>query len=113
MENNLSAESEEPKSASQVVADVLAQKTKNQFLHNVGIQNGQPRSSELTDLEVEKRTNAELWLVINTKHTKMDELQRQLEETEATRIRDKEEMKKQQVEMNAKIELLLRWGIPG
>jgi hypothetical protein len=40
MENNLSTptKSEEPKSGSQVVADVLAQKTKkNKFLHNVGI----------------------------------------------------------------------------
>jgi hypothetical protein len=48
MENNLSTpiESEEPKSASQVVADVLAQKIKkNKFLQNVGIQNGQPTSA--------------------------------------------------------------------
>ncbi|KAG8060715.1 hypothetical protein GUJ93_ZPchr0002g24523 [Zizania palustris] len=105
MENNLFTESEEPKSTSQVVADVFAQKTKNHFL-----QNGQPRSSELTDLDVEKRTNAELRLIINAKHAKMDELQQQLEETEAARIRDKEEMKKQHVEMNAKIELLLRRG---
>jgi hypothetical protein len=47
MENNLSTltESEEPNSASQVVADVLAQKTmKNKYLRNVGIRNGQPRS---------------------------------------------------------------------
>jgi hypothetical protein len=36
-------ESEEPKSAFQVVADVLAQKTrKNKFPRNVGIWNGQP-----------------------------------------------------------------------
>jgi hypothetical protein len=43
MENNLSTltESEEPNSASQVVADVLAQKRKkNKFLRNVGIRNG-------------------------------------------------------------------------
>jgi hypothetical protein len=47
MENNLSTptESEKTKSTSQVVADVLAQKEKkNQFLQNVGIQNGQPGS---------------------------------------------------------------------
>ncbi|KAG8088032.1 hypothetical protein GUJ93_ZPchr0010g10123 [Zizania palustris] len=73
-----------------------------------GAENGQHRSSELTELEVEKRTNAELRLIIDTKHEKMDELQRQLEETKATRIRDKEEMNKKQDEMNAKIELLLR-----
>ncbi|KAG8076799.1 hypothetical protein GUJ93_ZPchr0006g40612 [Zizania palustris] len=79
-------------------------------IRNVGIRNVQPRSSELTDLKVDKRTNAELQLIINAKHAKMDELQRQLEETEAARVRDKEEMKKQQVEMNVKIELLLRRG---
>jgi hypothetical protein len=50
MENNLSTstESEEPNSASQVVADVLAQKTKkNKFLRNVRIWNG------MASLEVE------------------------------------------------------------
>jgi hypothetical protein len=44
MENDLSTltESEEPKSTFQVVAGVLAQKTKkNKFLWNVGIRNGQ------------------------------------------------------------------------
>jgi hypothetical protein len=45
MKNNLSTltESEEPKSVFQVVAYVLAQKTKkNKFLQNLGIRNGQP-----------------------------------------------------------------------
>jgi hypothetical protein len=71
MENNLSTptESEKPKSAFQVVADVLAQKiNKNKFLRNVGIQNGQPQSGMWgsnvlniqTELEVEKRENVEL-----------------------------------------------------
>jgi hypothetical protein len=71
MENNVSTliESEEPNSASQVVADVLAQKTKkNKFLQNVGIRNGQPQngmwgSSVLniqTELDAAKRANAEL-----------------------------------------------------
>jgi hypothetical protein len=62
-------ESEEPNSASRVVVDVLAHKTKkNKFLRNVGIQNGQPRcgmwgSSVLdiqTELDAEKRANVEL-----------------------------------------------------
>jgi hypothetical protein len=42
MENNLSTptDSKEPKSAFQVVGDVLAQKTKqNKFLRNVGLRN--------------------------------------------------------------------------
>jgi hypothetical protein len=71
MENNLSTptESEKPKSAFQVVADVLAQKiNKNKSLRNVGIQNGQPQSGMWgsnvlniqTELEVEKRENVEL-----------------------------------------------------
>jgi hypothetical protein len=58
-------ESEEPNLASQVVADVLAQNTKkNKFLSNVGIQNGQPHGPSAlnieTELELEKRANAEL-----------------------------------------------------
>ncbi|CAN6237824.1 unnamed protein product [Urochloa humidicola] len=50
MENRLSTTTEgeaAPKSADQVVADVLSEKTrKNQFLHNVGIKIAQPTSSE-------------------------------------------------------------------
>jgi hypothetical protein len=102
MENNLSTliESEEPKSASQVVADVLAHKIKqNKFLRNVGIQNGQPQSGSnvlniQTELEVEKRANAELRLKVNYQHVQMDDLSHQVKETEATRIGDQEEMKK-------------------
>lgn len=63
MENKLSTtkEGEEPKSVAHVVADVLAENTKkNQFLQNVGFQNAQLRSSEDTELEAEKRANAEL-----------------------------------------------------
>jgi hypothetical protein len=71
MENNLTTpiESEEPNSASQVVADVLSQKTKkNKFLRNVRIRNGQPRSGMWrssvldiqTELDAEKRANDEL-----------------------------------------------------
>jgi hypothetical protein len=85
MENNLSTliESEEPKSAFQVVANVLAQKTKqNKFLRNVGIWNGQPRSGMWgsnvlniqTVLEVEKRANAKLRLIVNTQLEQMDDL---------------------------------------
>jgi hypothetical protein len=76
-------ESDEPNSASQVVADVLAQKTKkNKFLRNVGIWNGQPRSgmwgSSVLDIQIEldakKRANAELRLIVNTQREQMDEL---------------------------------------
>jgi hypothetical protein len=99
MENDLSTltESEEPKSTFQVVAGVLAQKTKkNKFLWNVGIQNGQPwsgmwGSSVLniqTEMEVEKRANAMLWLILNTQGEQMDDLSQQVKEIEAARIRD-------------------------
>jgi hypothetical protein len=40
----------------------------------------------------------------------MDDLSQQVKKTEATRIRDHEEMKKQQGELNAKLELLLGQG---
>jgi hypothetical protein len=66
-----------------------------------------------TELEVEKRANIELRLIVNTQHEQMDDLSQQVKETEATRIRDQEEMKKQQVELNAKFELLLHQGRPG
>jgi ACT domain-containing protein len=78
----------------------------------VGIQNGQPRSGSSvlniqTELEVEKRANVELRLNVNTQHAQMGDLSHQVKETEAIRIRDQEEMKKQQVELNSKLELLL------
>ncbi|KAF0906452.1 hypothetical protein E2562_011447 [Oryza meyeriana var. granulata] len=105
MENKLSAptEGEEPKSATQVVVDVLAENTKkNQFLQNVGIQNVRPRSSVQdieAELEVEKRANAELRSIVDTQREKMDELSKQVQETEQARIQDQEEMKKKQAEM--------------
>jgi hypothetical protein len=124
MENNLSTltEGEEPKSTFQVVADVLAQKIKkNKFLKNVGIWNGQPRSGMWgssvlniqTELEEEKRANAKLQLIVNTQREPMDDLSQQVQETEAARIRDQEEMKKHQIELNVKVEFLLGQGRSG
>jgi predicted DNA-binding protein (UPF0251 family) len=43
----------------------------------------------------------------------MDNLPQQVKEIEAARIRDQEEMKKQQAELNVKIEFLLGQGRPG
>jgi hypothetical protein len=43
----------------------------------------------------------------------MDDLSQQVQETEAARIRDQEEMKKQQIELNVKVEFLLRQGRSG
>jgi hypothetical protein len=60
-----------------------------------------------TELEVEKRANAELWSNVNTQREQMDDLSQQVKETESSRIIDQEEMKKQQAELNAKLEFLL------
>jgi hypothetical protein len=115
MENNLCTltESEEPNSASQ-----LAHKTKNnKLLQNVGIWNGQPHGPSVlnieTELELEKRANVELRLIVNTHREQMDYLSQQVKETKAARIRDQEEMKKQEVELGAKLDLLLGQGRPG
>jgi predicted DNA-binding protein (UPF0251 family) len=43
----------------------------------------------------------------------MDDLSQQVKEIEAARIRDQEEMKKQQAELSAKLDLLLGQGRPG
>jgi hypothetical protein len=43
----------------------------------------------------------------------MDDLSQQVKETKASRIRDQEEMKKHQAELNAKLQLLLGQGRPG
>jgi hypothetical protein len=43
----------------------------------------------------------------------MDDLSGQVKETEVARIRDQEEMKKQQAELSANLDLLLGQGTPG
>jgi hypothetical protein len=45
-------------------------------------------------LEVQKRANVELRLIVNTQYAQMDDLSQQVKETEAARIRDQEEKKK-------------------
>jgi hypothetical protein len=66
-----------------------------------------------TELEVEKMANAELRLIVNVQHAEMDDMSQQVKEIQAIRIRDQEEMKKQQVELNAKLPNLLGQGRPG
>ncbi|KAG0525299.1 hypothetical protein BDA96_06G043700 [Sorghum bicolor] len=106
MENKLSTttEGERLKSIAQVVGDVLAENTKkNQFLQNVGFQDVLPRSSKQNteiELEVEKRANAEL-------RVQVADLSKQVQESEKARIMDREEMKRTQSEMEAKLNLLL------
>ncbi|TVU25401.1 hypothetical protein EJB05_27896 [Eragrostis curvula] len=106
MENKISAptEGEEPNSATQVIADVLAEKTKkSRFLQNVGIQMTRPRSNAQdleAQLEAEKSEKNELARQVKV-------LSKQVEETEQGRIKDQEEMKKKQADLEAKVELLL------
>ncbi|RLM79700.1 hypothetical protein C2845_PM12G15100 [Panicum miliaceum] len=45
-------------------------------------------------LEAEKRENAELRLIVSNQREQMEGLSKQVQETEQTRIRDKEEMSK-------------------
>jgi uncharacterized Fe-S cluster-containing radical SAM superfamily protein len=73
MENRLAAapiEGEEPRHASQVVANVLHEKCKNNtFLQNAGIMFGRPRSSAMSvqaRLEVEIRANGDMRSVLSS-----------------------------------------------
>lgn len=106
MENKLSTttEGEESKSAAQVVGEVLAENTKNnKFLQNVGFKNAQPRSSKQktkADLEAKRRKNAQL-------RGQVADLTKKVEESENARIMDREEMKRAQSEMEAKLDRLL------
>lgn len=96
-------EGEEPKSKTQVVAEVLDQNNKkNTFLRNVGMQTPQPRPTTqdvAAQLEREKMEKAELLSVVNNQR-------KQLEEAEHARIR-MEEMSKTCADLEAKVNLLL------
>jgi len=59
------------------------------------------------ELEVEKRTNSELQSIVNNQHEEMDVLKNQVQGTEQARIKDQEENRKKQAELEKKIELLL------
>jgi hypothetical protein len=124
MENRLSAlsgsevtdGSEQHKVVNEVVHGVLSEKTKkNKFLQNVGIHIVQPASIEQNSQADLAAENAELRTIINTQHSQLEELSREVQETKEARSRDKEEMKKMQdvimkemqTEMDAKLELVL------
>ncbi|CAL4991160.1 unnamed protein product [Urochloa decumbens] len=80
MENQLATptDDEQPNSATQVVGAVLDKNTKNShFLQNVGVQVEKRRSSlqnVQAQLEVERRRNAELQLVVNNQREEMYDL---------------------------------------
>ncbi|XP_066359426.1 uncharacterized protein [Miscanthus floridulus] len=70
---------------------------------NVGFKNARPRSSEQNteaELEAEKRANAEL-------RVQVADLSKKVQESEEARIMDREEMKRTQSYMEAKLDLLL------
>ena len=114
MENQPAAPTEDgqPKSATQVVRVVLHQNTKtNHFLENVGIQITKRRTTVQNvqaELEMEKRTNSELQSIVNNQREEIDGLAKQIQGTDQARIKDQEENRKKQAELEKKIELLLR-----
>ncbi|KAF8711565.1 hypothetical protein HU200_029014 [Digitaria exilis] len=97
------SEGEEPKSKTQVVAEVPEQTNKkNTFLQNVGMQIVQPRPNTqdvAAQLEREKMENAELLSIVNNQR-------KQLEKADQARIR-MEEMSKRCPDLEAKVDLLL------
>ncbi|PVH62615.1 hypothetical protein PAHAL_3G338200 [Panicum hallii] len=107
-----SREGEQSLSPTKVVADVLAEKTKkSSFLKNIGIRNACSRPSIRSieaQLEVEKRANDDLRAVVDAQREQLDLLSKQVKETEQGRIREQDEMKKKQAEMEAKLQLVLK-----
>jgi hypothetical protein len=113
MENRLAVapiEGEEPRPASQVVADAIHEMCKNNtFLQNAGIVSGRPRSSAKSvqaRLEVEIRANGDLRSVVSSQRVEIEVLSKQLQEMEQEWLRDKEDMDKKQATLEAKLELL-------
>jgi septal ring factor EnvC (AmiA/AmiB activator) len=105
MENQLSTSMEgekQPKSATEVVSDVLDKNTKNsKFLPNVSINIVRQRRRGLPiledELEVEKKKNAELRSVVDSQQEKIDDLSSQVMASQ-----------KKQAELEAKLDLLLK-----
>ena len=59
-------------------------------------------------IQVERRTNSELRSIINNQREEMDGLSKQVQETEQAQIKDQEENRKKQAELEKKVKLLLR-----
>ena len=82
-----------PNSATEVVADVLDKNTKNShFLQNVGVKIRNCCSSlqnVQTQQEVERRTNVEQQSIVNNQREAMNDLLKQMQETEQARIKTK------------------------
>ena len=105
----------EPKDVTDVVSEALVQKTKNRFLVNVGLRSKGTCVSE-RDLEeelvVKKQTSSDLREVIKTQQQQMEEMIKKFQESETTRVKQEEELKKRQADTNALIRTLMSM-IPG
>lgn len=102
MENKVSGqeEDEEAPSVTEVVAAVLAEKTKRPtFLHNVGIHK-KKKSTLKEQLAAERLAKDDL-------QCRVEDLAKKLQETEQARVMDQQEMARKQAETNAKLDLLL------
>lgn len=94
------AEDEDAPSVTEIVADVLAKKTKKPtFLQNVGIQSNK-KGTLKEQLAAEKLAKDDLKL-------KMEEMAKKLQESEQARVAEQQEMARQQAKTNAKLDLLL------
>ena len=56
---------------------------------------------------MERRTNVEQQSIVNNQREAMNDLLKQMQETEQARIKDQEENRKKQTVLEAKLELLL------
>jgi len=56
---------------------------------------------------VERRTNVEQQSIVNNQREAMNDLLKQMQETEQARIKDQEKNRKKQAVLEAKLELLL------
>lgn len=96
-------EGEDPKSAEQVVVEVLGEKST--FLQNVGIRPVLPKAGgqNNAELEAERRANAELRSLVNTQRMQIEVLSKKQQGTEEQMAKDREK----QAELDAKLEAVL------
>jgi hypothetical protein len=102
------------------VSEVLVQKTKkNRFLVNVGMKsvsasedNAKSQCELEAELVVEKQTSSDLRELVKTQQLQMDEMMKKFHESETTRARQEEKLKKKHAETDALIKGLMSM-IPG
>jgi len=117
--NGTVGDGEESIDVTDVVSEVLVKKTKkNRFLVNVGMKslpdadNVESQRELEAELVVERQTTNDLRQIVRTQQQQMDEMVKRFQESEATRARQEEELKKKQAETDALIKGLMSM-IPG